>query len=77
MKKKRGKIKVLTAAVENPEDIVQYEALHYCVLHDALINLKFTREIRPFASRLKKKFFPYCSYRPDPEAMCVEAFSIS
>ena len=46
-------------------------------LHNALDTLKFQPEIDLFASRLNKQFALYCSYRPDPEATFVDAFSIS
>ena len=46
-------------------------------LHDALNTLKFQPEIDLFASRLNKQFSLYCSYKPDPKAMFVDAFSIS
>ena len=46
-------------------------------LQHALVALNFQPEIDLFASRLNKQFARYCSYRPDPGAMFVDAFSIS
>lgn len=43
----------------------------------AINKFKFTPEIDLFASRLNKQFTKYCSYRPDPEAAYIDAFSIS
>ena len=47
------------------------------LLHDALSNLGFKPDIDLFASRLNKKFEKYCSYKPDPGALHIDAFSIS
>ncbi len=46
-------------------------------LQNALDALKFQPEIDLFASRLNTQFALYCSYRPDPEATFVDAFSTS
>jgi hypothetical protein len=46
-------------------------------LASALEQLQFQPEIDLFASRLNKQFKNYCSYRPDPEASHIDAFSIS
>ena len=46
-------------------------------LQESLINLDFKPEIDLFASRLNKQFPVYCSYRPDPGAKYINAFSIS
>jgi hypothetical protein len=43
----------------------------------AINKFTFTPEIDLFASRLNKQFTKYCSYRPDPEAAYIDAFSIS
>lgn len=45
-------------------------------LKTALLELEFQPEIDLFASRLNKQFTNYCSYRPDPEALYIDAFSI-
>ncbi|XP_028393196.1 uncharacterized protein LOC114517607 [Dendronephthya gigantea] len=45
-------------------------------LQTALNLLKFQPEIDLFASRLNKQFTKYCSYKPDPEATYIDAFSI-
>ena len=47
------------------------------ILHKALVELDFVPEIDLFASRLNNQFTTYCSYRPDPGATFVDAFSIS
>ena len=46
------------------------------ILHDALELIKFHPHIDLFASRLNDQFELYCSYRPDPGAGFVDAFSI-
>jgi hypothetical protein len=46
-------------------------------LASALEQLQFQPEIDLFASRLNNQFKNYCSYRPDPEASHIDAFSIS
>ena len=43
----------------------------------ALKRFRFTPEIDLFASRLNRQFTKYCSYRPDPEATYIDAFSFS
>ena len=45
-------------------------------LKTALLELGFEPEIDLFASRLNTQFANYCSYRPDPEALYIDAFSI-
>ena len=47
------------------------------ILHDALELIKCHPNIDLFASRLNDHFELYCSYRPDPGAGFVDAFSIS
>ena len=47
------------------------------VLHEALRKIKFEPDIDLFASRLNHQFETYCSYRPDPGAVFVDAFSVS
>ena len=47
------------------------------LLHKALNELEFAPEIDLFASRINNQFATYCSYRPDPGATFVDAFSIS
>lgn len=44
------------------------------LLHDALSNLGFKPDIDLFASRLNKQFAKYCSYKPDPGALHIDAF---
>ncbi len=51
--------------------------LNSTFLEDALKQLKFKPEVDLFASRLNKQFDSYCSFRPDPEALFIDAFSIS
>ena len=48
-----------------------------CILQEALVALNFKPEIDLFASRLNKQFSEYCSFRPDPDALYIDAFSIS
>ncbi len=45
-------------------------------LHDALARLKFTPTIDLFASRVNKQFDRYASFRPDPEAEMIDAFTV-
>lgn len=47
------------------------------LLKDALSSLHFEPEIDLFASRLNKQFEVYCSYKPDPGASFINAFTIS
>ena len=47
------------------------------VLKEALAHLQVNPTIDLFASRLNKQFANYVAYRPDPEALAVDAFSIS
>lgn len=51
--------------------------LNPCYLQTAIKRFVFAPEIDLFASRINKQFSKYCSYRPDPEAMHIDAFSIS
>ena len=45
-------------------------------LYRALEQLKMVADIDLFASRLNKQFPKYVSYRPDPEAYAVDAFTL-
>ena len=47
------------------------------VLYKALCRLKFYPDIDLFASRLNHQFAKYCSLRPDPNAMIIDAFTFS
>lgn len=47
------------------------------LLRNALDTLNFKPEIDLFASRLKRQFAIYCSFRSDLEASCIDAFTIS
>jgi len=47
------------------------------VLNKALCRLKFYPDIDLFASRLNHQFAKYCSLRPDPNAMIIDAFTFS
>lgn len=42
----------------------------------AISKFHFQPEIDLFASRLNRQFNRYCSYRPDPEATYIDAFSL-
>ena len=46
------------------------------MLKGALDEFKFSPDIDFFASRVNAQFKPYVSYRADPEALAVDAFSI-
>ncbi len=46
------------------------------VLKHALTKLAFTPEIDLFASRVNKQFPLYASYRPDPKALAIDAFTM-
>ena len=46
-------------------------------LTTTLETLKFTPEIDLFSSHVNKQFPPYCTYRRDPDAKSMDAFSIS
>ena len=50
--------------------------LNPSLLGKALDTLKFRPKIDLFASRLNRQFPTYCSFRPDPEAFSVDAFTI-
>lgn len=50
--------------------------LDKAALTDALHKLHFTPEIDLFASRTNKQFPKYASYRPDPQAFAIDAFSL-
>jgi hypothetical protein len=45
-------------------------------VNTAISKFNFQPEIDLFASRLNKQFTKYCSYRPDPEATYIDAFSL-
>ena len=45
-------------------------------LTNALQQLSFTPENDLFASRLNKQFAVYVSFKPDPEALATDAFTI-
>jgi hypothetical protein len=47
------------------------------LLNKALYTIKFKPEVDMFASRLNRQFTQYCSFRPDPEASFIDAFTIS
>ena len=47
------------------------------VLQSTLTQLKFTPSVDLFASRLNAQYERYVSFRPDPEAFAVDAFSLS
>ncbi len=51
--------------------------LDKCCLTKALIELDFVPDIDLFASRINKQFAKYVSYRPDPQASSVDAFTLS
>lgn len=46
-------------------------------LRTALDDLKFHPEIDLFASRVNHQFLHYCSFRPDPTAEAIDAFTIN
>ena len=46
------------------------------LLRNALDTLDFKPEIDLFASRLNRQFPIYCSFQSDPEASCIDAFTI-
>ena len=52
-----------------------------CCIHPmvqfAIERIKFTPDIDLFASKLNKPFHENCSYRSDPDATYIDAFSIS
>ena len=45
-------------------------------LQDALNQLGFTPEIDLFASRVNNQFTKYVSYKPDPSALAIDAFTL-
>ena len=47
------------------------------ILQSILTQLKFTPSVDLFASRLNAQYECYVSFRPDPEAFAVNAFSLS
>ena len=51
--------------------------LNPTVLNCALKQLYFMPVNDLFASHLNRQLNSYCSYRPDPDATCIDAFSIS
>ena len=50
--------------------------LQKTLLSHALGELQFTPEIDLFASRINCQFPQYVTYRPDPEALTIDAFSV-
>ena len=46
------------------------------ILQHVLKQLPFKPEVGLFASRINKQFPVHASYRPDPNAMAVDAFTI-
>ena len=50
--------------------------LDNATLQNALSRLKFQPDIDLFASRINYLFPKYISYRPDPEAFAIDAFSL-
>ena len=46
------------------------------LLAHALDQLQFTPEVEVFATRINCQFPQYVAYRPDPEAVAIDAFSI-
>lgn len=51
--------------------------LNQSLLSNAIITLNFHPDIDLFASRLNKQYNKYVAYKPDPEAMAVDAFTLS
>ena len=51
--------------------------LNPTLLSQSLKTLKFAPDIDLFASRLNKQFPSYVAYRPDPESIAIDAFSIN
>jgi len=51
--------------------------IHPTLLRNALATLDVKPETDLFASRLNRQFPIYCSFRPDPGASCIDAFTIS
>ena len=45
-------------------------------LQDALNQLGFTPEIDLFASRVNNQFTKSVSYKPDPSALAIDAFTL-
>ena len=45
-------------------------------LQDALNELGFMQEIDLFASRINNQFTKYVSYKPDPSALAIDAFTL-
>ena len=50
--------------------------LNTSLLANAIQRLEFTPEIDLFATRVNTQFQRYVSYRPDPNATAVDAFSV-
>ena len=46
------------------------------MLKDSLKKLNFKPDIDLFASRINKQYEKYVSYRPDPDAIAINAFSL-
>jgi hypothetical protein len=51
--------------------------LNATCLAEALQTLKFQLSIDLLASRLNKQFEKYCAFNPDPDAIAIDAFSMS
>ena len=51
--------------------------LNTSILTKVIKTLRFQPEIDLFASRLNKKFEKYCAFHPHPDAIVIDAFSIS
>lgn len=51
--------------------------LNNSLLSVALESLKFAPEIDLFASRINAQFHKYVSYRPDPHAFAIDAFTLN
>ena len=51
--------------------------LNATCLAEALQTLKFQPSIDLLASRLNKQFEKYCAFNPDPDAIAIDAFSMS
>ena len=45
-------------------------------LHQSLNLLSFKPDIDLFATQINRQFSDYVAYRPDPEAKCIDAFTI-
>lgn len=61
----------------NIKNIDSEYKLNSSLLFDALNILEIYPDIDLFASRANKQFTPYISYRPDPECINVDSFSVN